>query len=182
MSTASDRAALIERQGAGARYDAVDAPVDNLLLARRGTAYFSRFLNELEDEALVGNRARLIAEVGYTARGLARLMQGARTGVDVPEHASAGALAAEITKGTSLPARALRGLFHHSAIHLDVEWRDLPSPSWDAPLLRMDGSLISARDTPLIRATAIWQAALDLGAGGRIADVPPPLRGQTLLK
>ncbi len=176
MSSKADRAALVARQGAGARYDAVDAPLDTLLLARRGTAYFSRLLNTLQDEALVDNRARIVAQTGYHARGIARLMQWARTGSETPEHASQQALDDEVLIGTSLPARALRGLFDHSAIHLDVEWRDLPGAAWDAPLTQLDGTAIAARDTPLIRARTIWHAALELDAGGRITDLPLLLR------
>lgn len=176
MSTKADRAALVARQGAGARYDAMEAPVENLLLTRRGNAYFSRLLNGMQDEALVDNRARIVAQVGYHARGLARLMQWARTGTETLEHAGQQILDNEIKTGTSLPARALRGLFDHSAIHLDVEWRDLPGPAWTAPLTRLDGTKITAHDTPMIRANAIWHAALELDAGGRITDLPPLLR------
>lgn len=149
-------------------------------MARRGTAYFARLLNGLSDDALVDNaRARVVACVGYHARGLARLMTWARTGEETPEHASPAAKSAEIVAGTSLPARALRGLFDHAAIHLDVAWRDLPGPAWDAKLQRLDGTPITARDTPMLRARMIWHAALALDAGGRRADLPPLLRHET---
>ncbi len=171
MSSAAERAALIARQGAGARWDAAEAPVDSLLLARRGTAYFARLLNGLRDEALVDcsslpgrTRAHVIAHVGYHARGLARLVAAARTGAEGPVDKADIALAA------SLPARALRGLFAHAALHLDVEWRDLPGPAWDAPMQGRAG--LTMRETPMIRARVIWQAALDLDAGGRARDIP----------
>lgn len=177
MSTADDRAALIARQGVGARYDAAEAPVDDLVLARRGTAYFARLLNDLPDDALVDNpRALVVAQVGYHARGLTRLVAWARTGEETPEHVSEAARDAETVTGTSLPARALRGLFEHAAIHLDVEWRDLPGSAWDAPLKRLDGTRITAQDTPMIRAQVIWQAAISLDAGGRLIDLPQRLR------
>ncbi|MBY4892744.1 hypothetical protein KUL25_08205 [Rhodobacteraceae bacterium N5(2021)] len=182
MSTAPERAALIARQGLGARYDAPEAPLQDLLLARRGTAYFARLLNELPDDALVDNRrAVVVARVGYHARGLTRLMTRARTGVEQREHESAAARDAEVTFGASLPARALRGLFDHAAIHLDVEWRDLPGPAWDVPLCLLDDTEITARDTPMIRARLIWRAALELDAGGRLADVPPDARAPSTL-
>lgn len=177
------RAALIARQGGGARYDAPEAPAEALLLARRGTAYFARKLNDLPDAALADpcrragwTKAHLIAHVGYHARALARLMEVARGVSILPEYPSATARDAEIALGATLPARALRGLFEHSAIHLDVEWRDLPGPAWDTPVTRLDGSRVLARDTPLIRAREIWQAALDLGNGGRIRDLPERLQ------
>lgn len=177
MSTRADRDALALRQGGGARYDAAEAPAADLLLARRGTAYYARLLNGLPDEALVDNsRAEVVSRVGYHARGLSRLMAWARSGLESPEHESPKEQWAEVLRGVSLPARALRGLFQHSAIHLDVEWRDLPGDAWDAPLRRLDGTEIFARDVPIIRARTIWQAALDLDAGARLADLPPELR------
>src|SRR5277367_5455137 len=51
------RTRLRERQGAGARYDAPTAPAADLLLARRGTAYFARQLNALSDIELDGPSA-----------------------------------------------------------------------------------------------------------------------------
>lgn len=177
MSTQADREALVARQGGGARYDAAEAPGDDLLLARRGTAYFSRLLNGLVDADLMeSSRAEVVSRVGYQARGLSRLMAWARTGQEMPEHESATAQRAEVALGVSLPARALRGLFQHAAVHLDVEWRDLPGVAWDTRLHRLDGTEITAREVPIIRAEMVWQAALELDAGGRLADLPSELR------
>ncbi len=165
MSTADERKALAARQGVGARYDAPQAPADDLLLARRGTAYFARVLNALSDgELMLLPNATAVAEVGYHARGLAEALAGLRTGTafaDIPKAKDAA----------SLPARALRGLYQHSAIHLDVEWRDLPGEMWalDVPHLS-----IVARDTPLLRAEVVWQASLQIG--GRSSDVPHAFR------
>lgn len=185
MST-EDRAArdaLRARQGAGARYDAESAPHADLLLARRGTAYFARKLNALRDEDLDAaslragmTRRRLIAYVSYHARALARLMEWARTGVEQPMYPSEAARDAEIVQGATLPARALRHLFHHTAVHLDVEWRDLPDARWEAKLRTLEGHRITARQTPRLRAREIWQAGIDLCNGGRISDMPSELR------
>ncbi|MBF9043695.1 maleylpyruvate isomerase [Rhodobacterales bacterium HKCCE4037] len=165
MSTAADRAALVARQGAGARYDAAEAPAEALLLARRGTAYFARVLNGLSDQELSELwRAEAVVDVGYHARGLAEALAGLRTGAPVT--------ALQIsTAAVSLPARALRGLFHHSAIHLDVEWRDLPGAMWSEEVPGMD---MAASETPLARARLIWRASLRLG--GRERDLPEAVR------
>src|SRR5690606_34928742 len=78
---------LRARQGRGARYDSAGAPASDLLLARRGTAYFARKLNELADTDLDlpslregWSRRHLIAHIGYHARALAHAMEGARAG------------------------------------------------------------------------------------------------------
>jgi maleylpyruvate isomerase len=166
------------RQGPGARYDAPAAPAADLLLARRGAAYFARKLNELRDEELFApsaragwTRSRVIAAICYHARAQARLVQSARTGEAPP-----AAPDSDIALGAALPARALRSLWRHADVHLNVEWRDLPDAAWDAPLHGPGGRAITARDLPMIRARAVWAAALDLGNGARMADMPPALR------
>jgi maleylpyruvate isomerase len=79
------RAALRLRQGVGARYDAASAPAEDLLLARRGTAYFARRLAALDDGALDGSAARggvsrrwVIAQLGYHARDMAQRVASGR--------------------------------------------------------------------------------------------------------
>ena len=133
------RAALRQRQGPGARYDSPNAPAKELTWARRGTAYFARVLAQLPDSELDRpsllpgwSRRHVIAHVGYNARALTRLLTWARTGVETPMYASPEQRAAEIESGATLPARALRSLFSHSEVHLNVAWRDLPDEAWDA--------------------------------------------------
>ncbi|MBY6116667.1 maleylpyruvate isomerase N-terminal domain-containing protein [Mameliella alba] len=178
---AAAREALRARQGAGARYDAPSAPAEALLLARRGTAYFARKLTELPDADLTGpslrtgmSRAALIAETGYHARAMAECLAAAHSGKPVKLDALGGATEAEIALGATLPARALRSLIHHAAVHLDVEWRDLSDAAWDVALTPDES--VTLRDTPLMRARVVWQAAVDLGNGGRILDLPEALR------
>lgn len=176
------REALRARQGAGARYDAASAPAEDLLLARRGTAYFARKLAELSDADLDApslregvRRRALIAEVGYHARVLAQQVGAVRAG-DSVQPIAPEAHRAEIAQGATLPPRALRSLVHHAAIHLDVEWRDLTDEGWtlSAPL---EGQAVTPlRQTPRLRARVVWKGALDLGNGGRLADVPANLR------
>jgi maleylpyruvate isomerase len=158
MSTAQEeaaRAAPRERLGAGARYDSPNARHRELGWARRGTASFARKLNELADidldepSLLQGwNRPALIAHVGYNARALARLVEWACTGVETPMYTSAEQRDAEIKLGATLPSRALRNLYRHSEVHLNVEWRDLADPHWDALVRTAQGSTVPARKLP----------------------------------
>jgi maleylpyruvate isomerase len=177
---AAARAALRVRQGAGARFDAREAPAEALLWARLGTACVARLLNDLPDAALTApsavpgwTRAHVVARLGYQARALARLAEGAASGAMQPMHASEEARRVEIENGASLPARALRHLASHAAAHLDVEWRDLAGRAWDARLTLTDGTVITTRDTPWMRARALWLGAVDLDAGGSLRDAPP---------
>ncbi len=171
--------ALRARQGIGARYDAANAPHAELLLARRGTAYFARMLQELRDEDLDApsllagwSRRTLIAHVGYNARGIARLTRWARTGTKTPMYDSDSQRWDEIVSGASLPPRALRYLFEHSAVHLNVEWRDLEDSQWDAEVVTAQGRTVPARETTWMRAKEVWVHAVDLGTRGSFADFP----------
>ena len=170
------RDALRARQGDGARYDAEAAPHDDLLQARRGTAYFARKLNELSDAELLGpalrdgwTRAQLVAHISYHARLFAHLLEAARTGISKPIAENRDT---EIAFGATLPPRALRSLFRHAEVHLNVEWRDLTDQDWNARLHLPNGRKITARETPMLRAKEVWQGAIDLANGARLADVP----------
>lgn len=177
------RAALIARQGGGARYDAATAPARELAWARAGTAYFARLLNGLDDASLAGpsanagwSRRAIIAQHGYQTRRMGQFIGAAQQ----QKHPGTVAIAlavtpAEISLGTTLPARALRHLIDHTTVHLNVAWRDLSDADWGGVWHDQTGRQITMRDTPLIRARAIWQNALALDAGGRLRDLPDGL-------
>ncbi|RRD22371.1 maleylpyruvate isomerase [Brucellaceae bacterium VT-16-1752] len=178
------RHALRERQGLGARYDAPEAPANDLRLARLGTAYFARRLNALSDAALYQGsaiagwtRAHVICDVAYQARAISRQVEAATAGEPVPRFYGdeAGRVEA-IQLGATLPARALRHLFDHAAVHLNVFWRDMPSPAWDVVARDADGVSRPLRSTAIERARRIWRAALELNNGARQRDLPPELQ------
>ncbi|GLQ55586.1 maleylpyruvate isomerase N-terminal domain-containing protein [Devosia nitrariae] len=172
------REALRERLGVGARYDAAAAPARELGWARRGTAYFARKLNELRDEALDGaslipgwSRRHVVALIGYQARWQALAIEQLRTGeaVALPDQAEQ---AGQIVLAATLPARALRNLFDHAEVHLNVEWRDLSNSLWERSVRDIDGGSVAVRATPWIRARALWVHAVDLDNGGAYLDFP----------
>ena len=171
------RNALHARQGVGARYDAAAAPHDALLLARRGAAFFARKLNELKDAELDGQSARdglsrrhIVSEVCLSARALAIAIKSVRGGLSEDEEAWQPDMPMTVT----LPARALRFLYTHSDIHLNVEFRDLSSSQWDMSVdLNRPTPLY---DLPINRARVLWFGALDLNAGGLLSALPQPLR------
>lgn len=177
------RRALWERQGSGARYDAPEAPADVLRLARSGTAYFSRKLNALTDAALYEpstvsgwTRAHVICDVAYQARALARQAEAATEGGTIPAmyDGRAGRIA-EIRLGATLPAHALRHLFDHAAVHLNVVWRDMPGAAWDTLAPDAMEAPRPLRATAIERARRLWRGALELNNGARRRDLPPEL-------
>lgn len=177
------RAWLRERQGAGARYDSPAAPAEELLWARRGTAYFGRKLNELTDRDLDQaslvpgwSRRHVIAHIGYQARFLARLVEAARKGLAEEVVAEHDAQVEDIDLAATLPPHALRFLFKHSEVHLNVEWRDLSDAGWSANVRALNGSFVQIRSTPRLRAIEIWSGAINLDNGASPYDVPLDLR------
>ncbi|WP_166876157.1 maleylpyruvate isomerase family mycothiol-dependent enzyme [Salinibacterium sp. ZJ450] len=164
-----------------ARTDNVTDPklAADLLLARRGQAYFSRKLNELSDaefaepSLLPGwSRAHVIAHVGYNARAITRLVEWAYTGVETPMYTSTAQRGEEIEFGATLPPIALRNLSAHAAVHLNVEWRDLPEDKWSATVRTAQGRLVPASETVWMRTREVWMHAIDLDNGGKFEQLP----------
>lgn len=150
-----------------------------LLTARRGTAFFGRKLNELRDEELGApsllpgwTRAHVIAHVGYNARAIARLIEWANTGVEIPMYSSPEARNEEISYGATLSPIALRNLYEHSAIHLDVEWRDTPPQAWGNEVKTAQGRTVPASETVWMRTREIWVHAVDLDNGATFDQIP----------
>lgn len=170
------RDALRARQGKGARYDAPEAPSEDLLLARRATAFFARKLNELDDAALTGPRARIVAAVAHDARRMALALEPLCPGNDTLPPETFAADLPSLNLAATLPPRALRHLFDHSAIHLDVCWRDLPGPVWETVVGTGD-TAEDVRALPRRRALTLWRQVIALGNGATPGDVPPVLRG-----
>jgi len=167
-----------------ARHDQATDPrlQDALLQARRGTAFFARKLNELSDAELDGGtrlpgwtRRHVVAHVGYNARAIARLAEWAATGLETPMYPSPEAREHEINFGATLPPIALRHLFDHSAVHLSVEWRDLPDASWAHEVRTAQGRTVPATETVWMSTREVWIHAIDLDHGATFADIPTPI-------
>lgn len=172
--------ALRARQGKGARYDAANAPKQDLLHARRGTAALLRRLNSMTDAELSQpsclpgwTRSRLIADVSYQARTIAIALKSVRETLTTEE----ATWEPDVALAETLPARALRHLFSHSAVHLDVEFRDLDSSDWDKTILVPREGPFPIRNLPSLRAQAVWNCAKNLGSGqeGQKTPVAPVL-------
>jgi len=167
-----------------ARQDRTTDPelLDALLQARRGTAFFARKLNELSDDELNGpsllagwNRRHVTAHIGYNARAIARLIEWAGTGVETPMYASTDVRDKEINFGATLSPIALRNLFDHSAVHLNVEWRDLPEQAWHNKVRTIQGREVPATETVWMRSREVWTHAVDLDNGATFSDIPAPV-------
>ena len=164
-----------------ARADRTTDPalLQSLLQARRGPAFFARKLNELTDADLDGasllpgwTRRHITAHIGYNARAIARLVEWAATGVETPMYSSPEARNQEINFGATLSPIALRNLFDHSAVHLSVEWRDLPEEAWHHEVRTAQGRVVPASETVWMRTREVWVHAIDLNNGASFIDIP----------
>jgi maleylpyruvate isomerase len=121
------------------------------------------------------------AHIGYNARAIARLIEWAGTGVETPVYSSTEVRDHEIEFGATLSPIALRNLFDHSAVHLNVEWRDLPEDAWHHKVRTIQGRLVPAEETVWMRTREVWVHAVDLDNGASFRDIPAPVL-QWLLK
>jgi maleylpyruvate isomerase len=117
-------------------------------------------------------RRHVTAHIGYNARAIARLIEWAATGVETPMYASTEIRDHEINFGATLPPIALRHLFDHSAVHLNVEWRDLPADAWHHKVKTAQGRIVPAEETVWMRTREVWTHAVDLDIGATFADIP----------
>lgn len=158
------------------------ALLEGLLQARRGTAFFARKLSELSDAELDGasllpgwTRKHVTAHIGYNARAISRLVEWAATGVKNPMYPSKEVRDHEIEFGATLSPIALRNLFDHSAVHLNVEWRDLPADAWHHKVKTIQGRSVPAEETIWMRTREVWIHAVDLDNGASFNDIPAPV-------
>jgi maleylpyruvate isomerase len=164
-----------------ARHDLTTDPTlaQQLLVARRGTAYFSRLLERLSDQDLDHpsllpgwSRRHVVAHVGYNARAITRLVDWAATGIETPMYASPEVRGEEIEQGATQPARALRHLNTHAAITLDVAWRDCPPEAWLHTVRTAQGRVVPLTETVWMRTREVWLHAIDLGSGADVQEIP----------
>lgn len=170
------QAALRARQGEGARYDSEWAPHDDLLLARRGTAFFSRQLQMLEDHELdeisadAGiSRRRVVAEVCYQGRFLAWSLEEMEKAASIMQTES---FLEDVERAVTLPTRALRSLFHHSEVHLNVMLRDLRNDDWSLSLPTFEGRIQTIPAFVKARTDVVWGAAQSVAKRLNPSDIP----------
>jgi maleylpyruvate isomerase len=166
---------LRARLGAGARQDAAGAPADALRLARHGLAFFARHLNALTDQDLGmpsrvpgWRRAHVVAHVSLSARAQALALAALRGQPPEDEFD----WTPDIDLAASLPARALRHLFDHAHVHVNVEWRDLSSAQWDQTVSLGPTDVATARDLPAQHAGLLWWSAVALNAAATEDEIP----------
>ena len=174
-ATALNAEGLRSRLGKGARFDAVGAPAEALRLARHGMAFFARQLNALSDDELAGparvpgwTRAHVVAHVSISARSQALALTALR-GQALEDDFDWDP---DVDLTATLPPRALRHLYDHAHVHVNVEWRDLASADWSRTVTLLPDDLLPVQTLPLRQAGLLWWGAVALNASASLGDVP----------
>lgn len=156
----------------------------DLYLARRATANFLRVLHQMRAgdypalTILPGvSRAEVISLLGHQAREFAQLCTRLRGG-EGPDAQLRTVPVEVIRYGATLPPQALHNLFQHSAVHLDVEWRDLPEHLWSAPVHTENRSETTPAQLLWDRAVDLWRATVLLNLGESEGFIPEQLRAR----
>jgi maleylpyruvate isomerase len=167
--------ALRARLGVGARQDAPGAPADALRLARHGMAFFARHLNDLSDRDLDQpsrvpgwRRAHVVAHVSLAARAQALALADMRG--QPPEDDFDWTPDVDLT--ATLPTRALRHLYEHAHVHINVEWRDLTTAQWGQNVALDSTQMGPASDLPLQHAALLWWGAVALNTAATESEIP----------
>jgi len=81
----------------------------------------------------------------------------------------------EIAFGATLPIRAILNLSDHAAVHLNVEWRDLPEEYWNRLVTTAQGRSVPASEIVWMRTREVWLHAVDLDNGAEVGQFPNEL-------
>lgn len=118
------------------------------------------------------SRQTLLAHLAGNADALVNLLTWARTGVETPMYASAGARDEETA---ARPAPEVRGQFAGSQARLAAAIEELPDAAWQAQVRTAQGALVPATEVPWMRVRETWVHAVDLAAPVTFADIPAGL-------
>ena len=114
----------------------------------------------------------MVAAVAFNAKDLTRIVEAARLGMTEIELNIEGQ-PEDIAFAATLPAHALRNLFKHFEVHLNVEWRDLTTLQWTFHIGVSKADRVEVSQTPCCRTVFIWDHSILLSAGGS-ANLSPP--------
>ncbi|WP_407549326.1 maleylpyruvate isomerase family mycothiol-dependent enzyme [Streptomyces sp. Pv4-95] len=114
----------------------------------------------------------VITHVARAADSLCRLLEGARTGMEIPQYASMHAREAEIEAGAERPVTDLVSDVLSSAERLDTAARSLPEAAWGRRVRLRTGELRTPAGLMGTRLRELEIHHADLAAGYAFADIP----------
>ncbi|MFD5085108.1 maleylpyruvate isomerase family mycothiol-dependent enzyme [Kitasatospora sp. NPDC058406] len=145
------------------------------------TGRLLRTLAALEPAAVAGpsalpgwTRGHVLAHVARNADSLVNLLDGARTGTDVPQYASDEARDLGIEQGAPRPLDVQADDVRDSHAGFAAAAALLPAEAWAASVRHRSGYLFPAHDIPWKRLMELEYHHVDLAAGYSPADWPEP--------
>ncbi|MFG2890755.1 maleylpyruvate isomerase family mycothiol-dependent enzyme [Streptomyces sp. NPDC048248] len=133
----------------------------------------------LADEQVAGStlipprtRGHVITHVARAADSLCRLLEGARTAVEIPQYASMHARDAEIEAGAERPVADLVSDVVSNSARLDTAARSLPEAAWGRRVRLRAGELRTPAGLMGTRLRELEVHHADLAAGYAFADIP----------
>ncbi|MER8185315.1 maleylpyruvate isomerase family mycothiol-dependent enzyme [Kitasatospora sp. NPDC094015] len=128
-----------------------------------------------EPSALPGwTRGHVLAHLSRNADSLVNLLESARTGVDIPQYASAEAREQGIQDGAGRPLEEQLADLRRSHERFLAAAADLPDGAWQAQLRHRAGYLFPAHQLPFKRLAEVEYHHVDLAAGHTPAHWPEP--------
>ncbi|NUU24654.1 MAG: maleylpyruvate isomerase family mycothiol-dependent enzyme [Streptomycetaceae bacterium] len=150
--------------------------------ARRWTGLGTELLAKAADigdeglaapSALPGwTRKHVVAHVAANADALGNLVHWAATGEPTPMYASPEQRAADIDRGSRLPADELTVWLRRSAETLAASMDALDAHAWQTQVTTAQGRTVPATELPWMRSREVCVHAVDLASGVAFADLP----------
>ncbi|MFF7991651.1 maleylpyruvate isomerase family mycothiol-dependent enzyme [Kitasatospora xanthocidica] len=126
-----------------------------------------------EPSALPGwTRGHVLAHLARNADSLVNLLNGARTGTDIPQYASGGARDADIERDAPRPVDLQAADLRDSHARFAAAAALLPDEAWTAAVTHRTGYVFPASDIPRKRLLEVEYHHVDLDAGYTPAHWP----------
>ncbi|MFF7455312.1 maleylpyruvate isomerase family mycothiol-dependent enzyme [Kitasatospora sp. NPDC008115] len=126
-----------------------------------------------EPSALPGwTRGHVLAHLARNADSLVNLLDGARTGTDIPQYASPDARNQDIEEGAPRPADVQLADLRATDERFTAAAALLPAEAWAAEVRHSSGLVFPASDIPWKRMAEVEYHHVDLGAGYTPAHWP----------
>ena len=150
-----------------------------LRLVADGTAHLLRTVAELRPEAVTGpsalpgwTRGHVLTHLARNADSLVNLLDGARTGRDIPQYASPAARDQGIEDGAARPLDLQLADLHESAERFTLAAAALDDAAWSTEVRHRTGYVFGAFEIPWRRLIEVEYHHVDLDAGYTPAHWP----------
>ncbi|MFC9330241.1 maleylpyruvate isomerase family mycothiol-dependent enzyme [Kitasatospora sp. NPDC057015] len=158
---------------------AARAAATSLLLLAESTDQLLRTVSALDPEAVAGpsalpgwTRGHVLAHIARNADSLVNLLDGARTGTDIPQYATPETRDRDIEAGAPRPLDVQLADIRESALRFTAAAEELDEKAWTAEVRHRSGVTFEAFEIPWKRLMEVEYHHVDLDAGHTPAHWP----------